>query len=130
MVIPKQRKLELRVLEALWVGGAMSMREVQESIPEDCRPSYETVRSIVYRLQSKKAIKRVRKVSTSQIFEAVVTRDTVHDVLIDDFADMFAGDLRQVFARLVHTGRLTLNDLNDAEKLAAQGMAARGLAAD
>lgn len=124
MVIPKQRKLELRVLEALWSGGAMSMREVQERIPEADRPSYETVRSIVYRLQSKKAIRRVRKVSTSQIFEAVVTRDTVHGVLIDDFADMFAGDLRQVFARLVDTGRLTIDDLHDAEQRVARAASA------
>ena len=119
MVIPKHRKLELQILEVLWSNGALSMREVCERFPEKDRPAYETIRSIIYRLQSKKVVRRVRKVSNSQIFEAVVARDSVHDGLIDDFADLFAGEMQQVFARLMRTGRLTADDLHAAERLAA-----------
>lgn len=125
MVIPKHRKLEIQVLEALWSGGPLSMREVQERLPEDQRPSYETVRSVIYRLQSKKVIRRVRKVSNTQIFEAVAARSAVRDSLIDDFAEMFAGEMQMVFTRLVRTGRLTADDLQGAEQLVAASAAAR-----
>jgi predicted transcriptional regulator len=121
MAIPKHRKLELQVLEVLWAGGELSMREVLERLPPENRPGYTTVRGVMYRLQERKTIRRIRKVSSVQIFEAAVSRNAVCDGLIDDFAELFGGDMRQVFARLIHTGRLTMSDLQDAEKLASVG---------
>jgi predicted transcriptional regulator len=114
LVIPKHRKLELRVMETVWLHGPMSTREVMESFPEEVRPAYFTVRSIMDQLQSKNAIRLVRTVRGSQIFEAVINPNTVRDLLIDDFAELFASDMGLVFARLIHTGRLTLNDLQQA----------------
>jgi predicted transcriptional regulator len=119
MVTPKHRKLEIQVLEVLWNSGASSAREVRERLPEGDRPTYETVRSIITRLQSKKVVRRVRQVSKTQIFEAVASREATRDSLIDDFADLFAGEMQAVFRRLVQTGRLTADDLHAAEMLAA-----------
>ncbi len=119
MVIPKHRKLQWRVMEVLWTRGALSAREVQETFPENDRPSYDSVRSIIDQLRQKKAIRQVRKVSKSQIFEAAVSRDAMRADLIDDFGDLVAGDMGSVFARLVQTGRLTLDDLKIARKIVA-----------
>jgi BlaI family penicillinase repressor len=117
LIIPKHRTQEFRVLEVLWSQGSLSIQQIREGLPEAHRPSYETVRSIVYRLQERKSIRRVRKVSKSQIFEAIVRREDAHAHLIDDFASLFADDIRPVIDRLVSTGRLTLDDLREAERL-------------
>jgi predicted transcriptional regulator len=116
IVIPKHRTLEFRVLDVLWTQGPGSMREIRDRLPEPYRPSYETVRMIVYRLQGRRAIRRLKKISNSQIFEAVITREEVQGRLIDDFASLFDPDIRPVIDRLVSTGRLTLDDLRDAER--------------
>jgi BlaI family penicillinase repressor len=119
MAFPKQRKLELQVWDVLWNNGALSIREVRERLPEADRPAYESVRAMIIRLQTKKVVRRVRKVGQSQIFEAVASRDAMRDSLIDDFADLFAGEMQVVFSRLVQTGRLTADDLQAVEQLAA-----------
>jgi BlaI family penicillinase repressor len=80
------------------------------------RPSYETVRAVIYRLQAKKIVRRVRRVGNTQFFEAVASREAVRDSLIDDFADMFAGEMQAVFSRLVQTGRLTPDDMDAVER--------------
>lgn len=118
MVIPQPRKLELQVMEVLWTCGPLSIRDVQERLSGETT-TYETVRSVIYRLQSKKVIRRVRKVSNTQIFEASASRSAVRENLIDDFADMFAGEMQAVFARLARTGRLTMSDLETAGQLFA-----------
>jgi predicted transcriptional regulator len=119
MVIPKHRKLEFQVLEALWAGGPLSMRDIIDRLPLENRPPSKTVCAVIYRLQSRGTILRVRKVSHAQIFEAAVTRSAVHDALIDDFAELLAGEMQAVFLRLVRTGRLTLDDLHTAEQMVA-----------
>ncbi|MEI9890065.1 MAG: BlaI/MecI/CopY family transcriptional regulator [Caulobacteraceae bacterium] len=108
MVIPKHRTLEFRVLDVLWRQGPCSVRQIEDGLPEGRRPSYETVRSIVYRLQSRKAIRCSKRVGKQQIFEAVIGRQEVQQQLIDDFASLFAPDIKPVIDRLVATGRLTL----------------------
>jgi predicted transcriptional regulator len=123
-VIPRYRALEFRVLEVLWDGGPASVRSVQEAFAEADRPSYETVRSVMYRLQQKKAVRRVRRVSKTQIFEACIARQAVQDEIIDDFANLFSGDIRPVLERLARAGRLTRADLRDAERLMDDDQAA------
>ncbi len=120
MVILKPRKLELQVLEVLWTCGALSIREVRERLPEQDRPTYEVVRSIVGRLQSRKAVRRARKVSKTVIFEAVASRDAMRNTVIDDFADLFAGEMQAVFTRLLQTGRCTADDLHAVEQAACR----------
>jgi predicted transcriptional regulator len=92
------------------------MQAIRDGLPDAHRPSYETVRSIVYRLQERGAIRRVRKVSKAQIFEAVVSRPEVEAQLIDDLASLFP-DIWPVLERLMSTERLTLEDLREAERL-------------
>ena len=75
MANPKLSKLELQIMEALWTRGACSIREIQEAFPEIDRPAYTTVQPTVYRMEGKKALRRVKKISNAHIFEAVVSRD-------------------------------------------------------
>ncbi len=109
-------KLELRIMEALWQHGPASVREVQETFPEATRPAYTTVQTTMYRLETKHAIRRVRKISNAHIFEAVVSRTAAHRRLIDDLLSVFGGRSQPVMAHLIEAGKLTLEDLREAEK--------------
>lgn len=117
MPLPKLTKLELRIMEALWTKGALSIREVQESFPEKGRPAYTTVQTMVYRLEAKKAVRRAKKISNAHIFEAALSRNQAQRRLIDDFLALFGGRTQPVMAHLIEAGNLSPADVADAEKL-------------
>lgn len=116
MAEPNLTKLELRVMEALWNGGARSIREIQETFPEKSRPAYTTIQTTVYRLEGKKAARRVRKVGNFHIFEAAVSRAAAQRKLIDDLLALFGGRTQPVMAHLIESGKLTLDDVKEAER--------------
>src|SRR5215471_8080253 len=115
MPLPRLTKLELQIMDALWSGGALSIREIQEAFPAKGRPAYSTIQTTVYRLETKKALKRVRKISNAHIFQAVIQRGEARGRLIDDLLNRLGGHIQPVMAHLVETGRLTLEDIHDAE---------------
>ena len=112
---PKLTKLELQILEALWAQGKASIREIQEAFPEP-RPAYTTIQTTVYRLEGKKAVRRVRKISNAHIFEAVISRNAAQSRLIDDLLGLFGGRTQPVMSHLIESGKLTLDDIREAEK--------------
>jgi predicted transcriptional regulator len=116
MADPKLTKLELQIMETLWTRDSASIREIQETFPEKKRPAYTTIQTTVYRLESKKAVRRVRKVGNFHIFEAAVSRDIAQRKLVDDLLALFGGRTQPVMAHLIESGRLTLADVKDAEK--------------
>src|SRR5437773_10311759 len=116
MAVPKLSKLELQIMEALWTRGACSIREIQEAFPEPDRPAYTSGQTTVYRLEGKKAVRRVKKISNAHIFEAVVSRNAAQRRLIDDLLGLFGGRTQPVMAHLIESGKLTLDDVQDAEK--------------
>jgi BlaI family penicillinase repressor len=117
MAQPKLSKLELHIMEALWTRGHASIREIQESFPPRNRPAYTTIQTMVYRLEGKKAVRRVKKVGNFHVFEAAVSRDIAQRKLIDDLLTLFGGSTQPVMAHLIESGKLTLADVKEAEKL-------------
>jgi predicted transcriptional regulator len=113
---PKLTGLELRIMEALWAKGPCSVREIQESFPARKRPAYTTVQTTVYRLETKKALRRVKKISTALIFEAAISRQAAERRLIDELLNLFGGRSRPIVAHLVESGSLTLDDILEAEQ--------------
>jgi BlaI family penicillinase repressor len=120
MTLPKLTKLELQIMEALWTRGEASIREIQESFPEKKRPAYTTIQTTVYRLEAKKAVHRVKKVGNFHIFEAAVSRNAAQRRLIDDLLALFGGRTQPVMAHLIESGKLTLEDVKEAESLLRQ----------
>lgn len=116
MASPKLTKLEMRIMETLWTRGSASIREIQEEFPEANRPAYTTIQTTVYRLESKMAVRRVRKVGNFHIFEAAISRDAAQGRLIDDLLALFGGRTQPVMAHLIETGRLALADVREAER--------------
>lgn len=112
---PKLSKLELQILEALWTHGKASIREIQESFPEP-RPAYTTIQTTVYRLEGKKALQRVRKISNADIFEPLVARDVTRHKLLDEILSFFGGKAQPMMAQLAEAGKLTLDDVRELEK--------------
>ena len=117
MAEPKLTKLELQIMEALWTQGQASIRDIQETFPEKHKPAYTTVQTTVYRLEAKKAVRRVKKVGNFHIFEAAVSRNAAQRKLIDDLLALFGGRTQPVMARLIESGKLTLEDVKEAEKI-------------
>ncbi|MGD0497355.1 MAG: BlaI/MecI/CopY family transcriptional regulator [Bryobacteraceae bacterium] len=116
MTHSKFTPLELRIMQALWDGGAICIRDIQQSFPERGRPAYTTVQTTVYRLEKKGAVRRARKISNAHIFEAVVSRDAAQRRLLDDLLDLFGGRPQPVMAHLIESGKLTLADVEEARK--------------
>ena len=113
---PKLTKLELQIMEALWTRAHASIREIQETFPEKDRPAYTTIQTTVYRLEGKKAVRRVKKVGNFHVFEAAMTRNAAQRRLVDDLVALFGGHTQPVMAHLIESGKLTLEDVKDAEK--------------
>lgn len=113
---PKLTRLELRIMEVLWTRGPCAIREVQEAFPKRNRPAYSTVQTTIYRLEGKKALRRVTKISNAHVFEASISRGEAQGRLIDELLSLFGDRLQPVMAHLIQSGRLTLEDVRDAEK--------------
>ncbi len=117
MAGPALSKLELRIMEVLWKRDTASIREIQESFPEKQRPAYTTIQTTVYRLEAKNAVRRVKKVGNFHVFEAAVSRDVAQRRLIDDLLALFGGRTQPVMAHLIESGKLTLADVKEAQKI-------------
>src|ERR1700751_5989214 len=116
MKSPRLTPLEMRIMEVLWSRGVCSVREIQEGFPERGRPAYTTIQTTVYRLESKKALRLVKKIGNANIFEAAISRDDAQGRLIDELLSLFGGRTKPVMAHLVNTGKLTLDDVKEAEQ--------------
>src|SRR5215471_8927845 len=113
---PRLTKLEMQVLEALWQKGACSVREIQETFQEPGRPAYTTVQTVVYRLERKKALRCIKRISNANIFEAVISRSDAQRRFVDELLAVFGGRAKLVMAHLIDSGELTLEDIQEAEK--------------
>ena len=114
---PKLSKLELQIMDTLWTRGHASIREIQQAFPERDRPAYTTIQTTVYRLEAKQAVRRVKKVGNFHIFEPAVSRNSAQRKLIDELLALFGGSTQPVMAHLIESGRLTLADVKEAEKV-------------
>jgi predicted transcriptional regulator len=110
-------RAELQIMETMWQHGRLAIREILEYLPKGKKSlAYSTVQTMVYRLEAKGAVRRTRKISNAHMFEAVVSRQSVQRRLADEFLAIFGG-ARPVMAHLIETGQLTMDDIQDAERL-------------
>ncbi len=116
----KLSKLEFQIMEALWTQGEASIREIQETFPAKRRPAYTTIQTTVYRLEAKNIVRRVKKVGNFHVFAAAVSRSAAQRRLVDDLLALFGGRTQPVMAHLIESGKLTLEDVKEAEKALRQ----------
>jgi BlaI family transcriptional regulator, penicillinase repressor len=108
-------KFELEIISELWELGSASVREIQERLPEQKRPAYTTVQTMIYRMEEKGAVRRVKKIGNAHIFEPLVSRKSVHRKSINDLLGLFGGSARPLMAHLIQMGQLTLEDIRAME---------------
>jgi BlaI family penicillinase repressor len=114
----KLTRLELQIMEALWSRGMCSIREIQETFPAKKRPAYTTVQTTVYRMETKrKIVRRAKKISNADIFEATISREDAQGTLIDELLALLGGRTRPVMAHFVKSGKLTMDDVKEAEEM-------------
>lgn len=116
MASSKLSKLEFKIMQALWSRGSLSIREIQETFPARNMPAYTTIQTTVYRMEAKEIVRRVKKVGNFHVFEAVVSRTAAQRGIIDDLLGYFGGQSQPVMAHLIETGKLSLEDVKEAEK--------------
>jgi len=114
MALPRLSRLELKVMEALWKQGALSVREIQETFPAKRRPAYTTVQTMVYRLEAKNALRRVKKIGNAHIFEAVLSQTSAERTLVDELLRLFGGRAQPLMSHLIESGQLTIEDIENA----------------
>lgn len=116
MTPPKLTKLEMQIMEVLWSRGASTIRDIQESFPKRKRPAYTTIQTTVYRLETKRTLRRARKISHAHIFEPLISRADAQGRLIDELLSLLGDRLQPVMAHLIDSRRLTLEDIKEAEQ--------------
>lgn len=114
---PKLSRLEFQIMETLWNKGECSIREIQEAFPVRTRPAYTTVQTTVNRLEAKDVVERVRKVGNFHVFAPAVSRESAQRRVIDDMLALFGGRSQPVMAHLIEAGKLSLEDVKEAERL-------------
>ncbi|HEY1649239.1 MAG TPA: BlaI/MecI/CopY family transcriptional regulator [Terracidiphilus sp.] len=117
MPAPKLSKLEFQIMEALWFGGELSIREILEAVPGKRKPAYTTIQTTVYRMEAKQVVRRIKKVGNFHIFAASVSREAAQRRLIDELLALFGGRSQPVMAHLIESGKLSMDDVREAEKL-------------
>ncbi len=114
---PKLSRLEFQIMETLWNKGECSIREIQEAFPARTRPAYTTVQTTVNRMEAKDVVERVRKVGNFHVFAPAVSRESAQRRVIDDMLALFGGRSQPVMAHLIEAGKLSLEDVKEAERL-------------
>ena len=117
MAVPKLSKLEFQIMETLWVRGEASIREILDSLPAKGRPAYNTIQTMIYRMEPKGVVRRVKRVGNFHIFEAVITRDAAQRRVIDDLLSYFGGQSQLLMAHLIESGKISLSDVRQAEQM-------------
>ncbi|HEY6972447.1 MAG TPA: BlaI/MecI/CopY family transcriptional regulator [Candidatus Angelobacter sp.] len=119
-------KAETRILEQCWKLGTCSVREILDSLPEDERVAYTTVQTLVYRLEQKGALRKVKKIGNAQLFEPAINQNQFRSGLVRDLLDLFNGSPRLLVSNLLETGTLTLKDLKALQNASPAGKNSRG----
>jgi BlaI family transcriptional regulator, penicillinase repressor len=113
-------KAEMRLLEQFWKLGTCSVREILDSLPQDERVAYTTVQTLVYRLEQKGALRRVKKIGNAQLFEPVIDRGAFRSGLVRELLDLFGGSPQLLVSNLLESGSLTLKDLKALQEAAGK----------
>ena len=117
MPAPKLTNLEFQIMEVLWAKGECSIRDIINALPGKRRPAYTTIQTTVYRIEGKNIVRRVKKVGNFHVFAPAISREAVNRRLIDDILKFFGGRGQPVMAHLIETGKLSLEDVKEAERL-------------
>ena len=113
----KLTRFEMEIMEAVWQLGSGSVREIQEALAPENRPAYTTVQTIIYRLEEKGAVRRVKKIGNAHIFEPVITRQSAKQKVVNELLDLFGGSARPLMAHLAESGKLSLEDIREMEAM-------------
>lgn len=114
---PKLSKLEFKIMETLWAKDECSIREIQESFPAKKQPAYTTVQTTVYRMEAKGVVRRLKKVGNFHVFAPAISRDAAQRRFMDDLLSLFGGSAQPVMTHLIESGKLSLEDVKEAERL-------------
>ena len=114
---PKLSKLEFKIMETLWARNECSIRDIQESFPAKKRPAYTTIQTTVYRMEAKGIVHRTKKVGNFHVFAPAISRDAAQRRLMDDLLALFGGRAQPVMTHLIESGKLSLDDVKEAERL-------------
>jgi BlaI family penicillinase repressor len=103
-------------MEVPWERGESSIGEILDSLPAEGRPAYNTIQTMVYRMEPKGVVRRIKKVGNFHIFAASISRDAAQRRLIEELLALFGVRSQPVMAHLVDAGKVSLEDVKEAER--------------
>lgn len=109
-------KLETAILEVLWSHGPAAVREILEAFPAKGRPAYNTIQTMMGRMEAKGLVAVLKKIGNANIYQAGISRDAAQRRLMDEMMALFSGQALPLMSYLIDTGKLTLKDVEEAER--------------
>ena len=106
----------MAILEALWTHGAASVRAILERFPRKGRPSANSVSTVMGRMKGKGLVAIASKIGNANVYQAAISRETVQRRRMDEMLGLFAGQALPLMTHLIGTGKLTLKDVEEAER--------------
>jgi len=76
------------------------------------------VQTLVYRLEEKGALRKVKKIGNAQLFQPALDQSQYRSRLTRDLLDLFGGSPRVLVSNLLENGALTLRDLKALQNAA------------
>lgn len=119
-MVPKMKlsEFELDVMQLYWERGAASAPEIHLLIEKHRMASYSTVKTIIDRLEEKKALKRSRQDGRTIYYEPAIDRKAISGALLKKFLRrLFGGNHAELIVELLGDRDLSSKELDYIQKV-------------
>jgi BlaI family transcriptional regulator, penicillinase repressor len=108
---------ELVIMNVLWAGGALSMRDIMEKMPEP-KPHFSTISTFVHRLEAHGMIKHQEVATRFYSYEASMGKEEYMERLNNENIDrFFNGSYMSFLSRLVKEQKVSVDELKQLIKM-------------
>jgi predicted transcriptional regulator len=103
-------------MEIVWASGPATVGQIVEAIPEDARPAYNTVQTMMKILERKGYVKH-RAEGRAFVYSSIVDRDAAAKTALSHVMQRFFGGSPQALAlNLIEGDQLTEAELDELER--------------
>ena len=107
----KLSEFEIQVLQLFWSKENGSAPEIHEKIAKVKDVTYSTVKTIIDRLEKKKAIERTHQEGRKIFYSAVISASELQKPMLDNFiTKVFGGNKKALLNHLLNENELTNED--------------------
>ena len=114
----KLSEFDLEVMQLLWDQGDNTAPELHRHIVINKDVTYSTVKTIIDRLEDKKAIHRVKTLGRTIIYAPLISREEVRKPMLANFiTKVFSGNPKSLINHVIEDTELSDRDIEYLESL-------------